>query len=90
MNSKFAIITSTILMLVGIAFWSASRLTAIPVEAERSATPVVVALDTSTLRPAIVANEEAAREAAESIQSNNRLDLDIRLVGAAALQLAAK
>jgi len=86
MNSKLGTILSIVLMLVGILLFSVSVLAAEPVPA---AAPTVSAVST-TVRLAAIANEEAVREAARSIQSANKLDLNIRLVGPTSVQLASQ
>lgn len=86
MNSKLGTLLSIVLMLVGIALFSVTVLAA-----ESVATDVPTAsADSTTARLAAIANEEAVREAARSIQTLNRLDLDIRLVVPTSVQVAAK
>ena len=72
-----------VLMLVGIALFSVSVLAAEPVAVE-------VPAASATVQLAAIANEEAVREAALSIQTLNKLDLDIRLVGPTSVQIANK
>lgn len=85
MNSKLGTLLSIVLMLVGIALFSASVLAAAPVAVE-----VVTTSTQTTTQLATIANEEAVREAARSIQALNKLDLDIRLVGPTSVQVAAQ
>lgn len=85
MNSKLGTLLSIVLMLVGIALFSASVLAAAPVAVE-----VVTTSMQTTTQLATIANEEAVREAARSIQALNKLDLDIRLVGPTSVQVAAQ
>ena len=85
MNSKLGTLLSIVLMLVGIALFSASVLAAAPVAVE-----VVTTRTTTTTQLATIANEEAAREAARSIQALNKLGLDIRFVGPTSVQVAAQ
>jgi hypothetical protein len=90
MNSKTAMFVSILMLLASITIWSVSVLSAEPVGIE---TPSPRTTDTASTSPSSIAAqaiEEAAIEAALSIQSSNRLDLDIRLIGATELQLAAK
>ena len=90
MNSKFALIVSTFLMLAAIVLWS------VLTPAGETADSIPVAVSSVTERAitpvsrAARANEQAAREAIDSVKTDTRLDLDIRLVGATSLQLAAK
>ncbi|NOX71060.1 MAG: hypothetical protein GXP15_17915 [Gammaproteobacteria bacterium] len=86
MNSKLGTILSIVLTLIVIALFSVSVLAAEPVSTE-AATDSTANL---TMRLAAVANEEAVREAARSIQSDSKLDLDIRLVGPTSVQLASQ
>lgn len=86
MNSKLGTLLSIVLMLVGIALFSMSVLAAEPVAAEVPA----ASTGSTTARLAAIANEEAVREAASSIQTLNKLDLDIRLVSPTSVQVAAK
>ena len=86
MNSKLGTILSIVLTLIVIALFSVSVLAAEPVLTE-AATDSTANL---TVRLAAVANEEAVREAARSIQSDSKLDLDIRLVGPTSVQLASQ
>jgi len=90
MNSKTAMFVSIVLMMTSITIWSVSVPRAEPVEIETLTPPTTDAVSSSTSSRAGQAIEEAATEAALSIQSSNRLDLDIRLIGATELQLAAK
>jgi hypothetical protein len=90
MNSKIAMFISLILMLGSITIWSVSELSAETMSTEILATPPAEAVDTSTTGVARRANEEAANEAVRSIQSDNRLDLDIRLIATAGEKLAAR
>ncbi len=85
MNSKLGTLLSIVLMLVGIALFSASVLAAAPVAVE-----VVTTRTQTTTQLATIANEEAVREAARSIQALNKLDLDIRLVGPTSVQVVAQ
>ncbi len=91
MNSKSGTTLSTLIIIVGIAIGSASVLAAEPVSL---VSPETAADDTSidgtATRLANSANEEAVREAARSIQTHNKLDLDIRLIGPTSVRLAAK
>jgi len=86
MNSKLGTILSIVLMLVGILLFSVTVLAAEPVAAEA---PATIAVNT-TVRLAAIANEEAVREAARSIQTLSKLDLDIRLVGPTSVQTASQ
>lgn len=86
MNSKLGTLLSIVLMLVVIALFSVSVLAAEPVSAEAPAASAV----SMSVRLAAVANEEAVLEAARSIQSGSKLDLDIRLVGPTSVQLASQ
>ena len=86
MNSKLGTLLSIVLMLVGIALFSVSVLAAEPVAVEVPA----ASKDSTTALLGAIANEEAVREAARSIQMLNKLDLDIRLVGPTSVQVAAK
>ena len=90
MNSKTAMFVSILLMMASITIWSVSGLSAEPVEIETRGPNTTDAVSSSTSTLAGLAIEEAANEAALSIQSSNRLDLDIRLIGATELKLAAK
>ncbi len=98
MNSKSAMVVSLVLMLASLTFWSISVLRAEPavtVSAVSAASTTTTrqtteSVDSATLRLANDANEEAASKAARSIQSSNRLDLDIRLISATELALAAR
>ncbi len=98
MNSKTAMVVSLVLMLASLTFWSISVLRAEPavtVSAVSAASTTTTrqtteSVDSATLRLANDANEEAASKAARSIQSSNRLDLDIRLISATELALAAR
>ena len=90
MNSKTAMFVSILLMMTSITIWSVSVLSAEPVEIEIRGPSTTDAVSSSTSTLAEQAIEEAASEAALSIQSSNRLDLDIRLIGATELQLAAQ
>jgi hypothetical protein len=90
MNSKTAMFVSILLMMTSITIWSVSVLSAEPVAIETPTLRTTDAVSSSTSSLARQAIEEAASEAALSIQSSNRLDLDIRLIGATELQLAAK
>lgn len=85
MNSKLGSLLSIVLMLVGSALFAASVLAAEPVAVE-----VATASTATTTRLATIANEEAVREAARSIQALNKLDLDIRLVGPTSVKVAAQ
>lgn len=84
MNSKFSAVVSLFLLLVGVMLWSASMLAAEP---RNNETPVA---DSNTISLAREANEQAAKEAALSVREATRLDLDIRLVGPASMQMAAQ
>lgn len=86
MNSKLGTLLSIVLMLVGIALFSVTVLAAEPVAVEVPAASAASA----TVQLAAIANEEAVREAALSIQTLNKLDLDIRLVGPTSVQVAGK
>jgi hypothetical protein len=90
MNSKTAMFVSILLMMTSVTIWSVSALRAEPVEIESPTPRTTDAVSSSTAALAGQAIEEAASEAALSIQSSNRLDLDIRLIGATELQLAAQ
>jgi hypothetical protein len=90
MNSKTAMFVSLLLMMTSITIWSVSVLSAEPVAIESPTPRTTDAVSSSTSSLAGQAIEEAASEAALSIQSSNRLDLDIRLIGATELQLAAQ
>ncbi len=98
MNSKTAMVVSLVLMLASLTFWSISVLRAEPavtVSAVSAASTTTTrqtteSVDSATLRLANDANEEAASKAARSIQSSNRLDLDIRLISATELALTAR
>lgn len=98
MNSKTAMVVSLVLMLASLTFWSISVLRAEPavtVSAVSAASTTTTrqtteSVDSATLRLANDATEEAASKAARSIQSSNRLDLDIRLISATELALAAR
>ncbi len=85
MNSKLGSLLSIVLMLVGSALFAASVLAAEPVAVEVATTSTA-----TTTRLATIANEEAVREAARSIQALNKLDLDIRLVGPTSVKVAAQ
>lgn len=86
MNSKLGTLLSIVLMLAGIALFSVTVLAAEPVAVEVPAASAASA----TVQLAAIANEEAVREAALSIQTLNKLDLDIRLVGPTSVQVAGK
>ena len=90
MNSKIAMFISMVLMLTSITIWSVSVLSAETMTTESPATPRLEAVDTSTTGVARRANEEAANEAVRSIQSDIRLDLDIRLIATMGQKLAAR
>ena len=90
MNSKTAMFVSMLMMLASFTFWSVSVLSAESVEIETPTPRATDAISSSTSSLAAQAIEDAANDAALSIQSSNRLDLDIRLIGATELQLAAK
>jgi hypothetical protein len=90
MNSKTAMFVSILLMMTSIMIWSVSVFSAEPVEIQTPTPRTSDAVSSSTSSLAGRAIEEAASEAALSIQSSNRLDLDIRLIGATELQLAAQ
>lgn len=101
MNSKTAMVVSLVLMLASLTFWSISVLRAEPAVTVSAVSAVSAAsttttrqttesVDSATLRLANDANEEAASKAARSIQSSNRLDLDIRLISATELALTAR
>ena len=79
---------STLIIIVGIVIWSATVLAAEPVSNETPASDT--SIRDSAARLATRSNEEAVREAARSIQTRNKLDLDIRLVGPTSVRLAAK
>jgi hypothetical protein len=90
MNSKTAMFVSILLILASITIWSVSVPSEEPVEI-KSPTPFTTgAVSSSPSIRAGQAIEAAANEAALSIQSSNRLDLDIRLIGGTELKLAAK
>jgi len=87
MNSKFSTVVSLFLILVGIVLWSVSILTTEPTTNKTTVTDrVTTPLASSAREP----NEQAAQEAARSIREATRLDLDIRLVAAASIQMAAQ
>ena len=88
MNSKSGTTLSTLIIIVGIAIGSASVLAAEPVSPETAADDT--SIKGAATRLANNANEEAVREAARSIQTHNKLDLDIRLIGPTSVRLAAK
>ncbi len=90
MNSKIAMFISTVLMLASITIWSVSVLSAEPMTTETPAITPIEVVDTSTTGVARRANEEAANEAVRSIQSDIRLDLDIRLIATTGQKLAAR
>lgn len=95
MNSKFALIVSTFLMLAAIVLWSVltpagETADSIPVAASSVTASSVTERAVTPVSRAARANEQAAREAINSVKTDTRLDLDIRLVGATSVQLAAK
>lgn len=90
MNSKIAMFVSLSMMLGAIMLWSLSTPAGQPVAAEPVYVPAVIEGESTLARLAREANDLAVDDAIRSVHANNKLDLDIRLVGATSLQVAAK
>jgi len=86
MNNRISVLFSALLMFAGVMFWSVSILADDANVAEVGARPPASA----TLELAAAASAEAAADAAESIRGDNKLDLDIRLIGQTSVQVAAE